>query len=1635
MTATASTFSGTPAEQAKAALLDTAADFAEDRRHQGHSSVNSPINKEILRHYFDRSAPQDLAPMDPIDLYGAATQHLQLAQGRKPGEAQVRLYNPRIDDHGWTSDHTVIDIVTDDMPFLVNSVLALLEQRGHQVHVLAHPIFEVERSPDGSIEQISVAEPDRDNHQDSDPNAPADDALDRHPLESLIHLEVDRIGSLAQLTEVHRSLEAVLDDIRKAVSDWDAMTQQALAIADELDSWVSEAEHGTPRFESEPGTDPAEVAQLLRWMAAGWFTFMGYREYDLDDPMVISRPQTGLGTLRQSEPTTRDLGELPEQIAAVARRPTVVNLTKANSISSILRSVPLDYIGIKEIDGSGHVTGERRFIGLFTSDVYADRVEDIPVVRAKVAAVMDRADFHRTSHDHSRLRNVLQLYPRDELFQMRADELERMAHQILDLRDRRQVSLLVRQDTFGRFLSCLVYVPRDRYNTSVRLKIQDALMEAYGGVSCRYSTEISAAPMARVGFVIRTNPAALRQLPARGAVEARLAQITRTWDDYLRDSLLAANGEEKGLQLLELYANAFDASYRSNVLAESAVQDIERLESLGQIDLDVALQRPLEAGQGELRCKLYRTGDPITLTQFISIFHDLGATVTDERPYEIYLNNGYRRFIYDIGLTLPEDLHPGGRALFREAVLAVWSGACESDRLARLVVTADLGWRDISVLRAYARYLIQLGIRFSPRYVIQTLSDNPAVARLLVQLFRDRLDQARPEFGSDVLTRAQLLETIDAVSSLDADQIFRSFMSVIDATVRTNYWQTDETGLPRPTLTFKLEPTAIPDAPKPVPLAEVFVYSPRTEGVHLRSGRIARGGLRWSDRMEDYRTEVLGLLKAQAVKNSVIVPDGAKGGFVARNLPPSSSPKERAEEVVACYKLFVAALLDITDNVVDGIVTPPARTTRCDGDDPYLVVAADKGTATFSDVANGLAVDRGFWLADAFASGGSAGFDHKELGITARGAWVSVLHHFRALGIDPESSSFDVVGIGDMSGDVFGNGLLTSPNTRLLAAFDHRHIFVDPTPDPATSLTERARLFAMPRSSWADYDPALISHGGGVFARSAKSIPITTQMKEVLGLEAELTEMTPTELIQTILLAPVDLLWNGGIGTYVKSTSESHGDVDDHGNDRVRVDAEKLRCKVIGEGGNLGLTQAARIEFAALGGRINTDAIDNSAGVDCSDHEVNLKILLAAAEASGDLTRKQRNQLLDECADTVSLQVLEDNWSQNEALSAAETQTLSLTDAYVRLMQCLERDSGLDRAVETLPSDNELAERSSHRRGLTRPELAVLLAYSKNHLASQLVRADLDTDSLSDLLLSYFPQNVQDFDSNLIQEHALRSEILSTMVANQVVNRGGISMVHRLMEETSTSAADVAMAHLAAWRIFGLENVWLEIRDLGFEVSASTQTSLHLAARRLGERATRWLLRNATHPIDVRGVVERIGPSVEHLLQFNLTDDTPLDVAKFRDQLCGAAVPRDLAEKVAKLGPAYGLLDVARCSEQRGLEASLVAAVHTEMGNELDLHFIRELILGLPRSNRWAATARSALRDQYFGDHARLAASVASQAADGSVRERADTWLKANRPAVDRFRRTTGAIQAADCQDLATASVAIGALSQLSQTG
>ena len=1310
-------------------------------------------------------------------------------------------------------------------------------------------------------------------------------------------------------------------------------------------------------------------------------------------------------------------------------------ITKANARATVHRPGYLDYIGVKRFDEEGRVCGERRFLGLYTSAAYNQVPRAIPLLREKVARVMERATYPSNSHAAKAMLHILETFPRDLLFQVSDDELLETGMGILHLQERQRIRLFVHRDRIGRFVSCIVYVPKERFNTQVRLKIQNLLAQTLGARDVDFTVHLSESVLARLYFVFRVPPAQAVAVDVDD-LEVRLSDYTRDWRDDLYEELLDHCGEELGVARYRRYGEAFSADYQSSYSARVAVHDIDSMEELGGAGdaIAMSLYRPLEAAPDVLHFKLFRPGRPISLSDALPVLEDMGLVVETGQPARIERADGSRMWMHDFGMRAGESLEVDidrVRAKFQEAFKRIWAGEAENDGFNRLVLRAGLGWREIAVLRAYCKYLRQAGTTFSQEYMESALGGNTSIAQALVRLFHTRFDPGLSE-DREALGRAlveEIGDALEAVANLDEDRILRSFLGLIRATLRTNFYQCGESGEVKSCISFKFDPARIAELPEPRPMYEIFVYSPRVEGVHLRGGVVARGGIRWSDRREDFRTEVLGLVKAQMVKNSVIVPVGSKGGFVPKRLPAGGGREAVQAEGVACYEIFVGGLLDLTDNLAGGEVAPPADVVRHDGDDPYLVVAADKGTATFSDIANRHAARYRFWLGDAFASGGSQGYDHKGMGITARGAWESVKRHFRELGSDVQNTDFSVIGIGDMGGDVFGNGMLLSEHIRLIGAFNHLHVFIDPDPQAASSYRERARLFALPRSSWADYDSGLISEGGGVYARSAKSIDLSPQARAAFGIDA--SSLTPNELIRAMLCASVDLLWNGGIGTYVKASSERHSEVGDRANDSLRVDGSELRCKVIGEGGNLGCTQLGRVEFAERGGRIITDAIDNSGGVDCSDHEVNIKILLNEVVESGDMTEKQRNLLLAEMSDEVAELVLRNNYLQTQALSLASAQASSLLEVHTRLMRALERSGDLDPAIEFLPDPDEIEERASVGRGLTPPELSILMAYVKITLYTSLLEAGLDGDRFVEReLMRYFPQPLQKRFPDQIRAHRLAREIIATVGANAVVNRAGITFVFRLAEETGANSADIARAYLVAREVFDMEWVWSTIEGLDNEASAQSQIAMLLESRRLVERATRWLLRHCPRPLDVAAAVARFAPGVAALSDGLVDLVAPVSRAAMRrrsSELSAPGVPEALADRVAEFTEVYSSFDIIEVACATSIPVDTVAAAYFALGAELDLHWLRDQVAALPRINRWQALARAALRDDLYSLESALTRDVLEMSSSSrEPQARIRSWIESNTLSVSRWRQVLADLKAAGSIDFTMLSVAMG---------
>ncbi len=1541
--------------------------------------------------FYDRVTPDDLLEVSVDNLYGAALSLWHFAAMRKPGEAAIRVYNPRIGEHGWQSGHTVVEIINDDMPFLVDSVVGNLARLGHELHLLVHPVVRVARDDKGRRSKLVISA------RDDETEAGA---------ESVMHVQIGEQTSREALALIETRLGEVFADVRAAVEDWPGMMER-------LDETIAELEAGVP-IEAE---EVAEANAFLHWMRDDHFTFLGCRDFAYakkrgkESLEVVEG--SGHGILRDPERQVLR-GSVGSGLTALVHqffnRPELLLITKTSVRGTVHRPVHMDYIGVKRFDKAGKVIGERRFVGLFTSSAYSRTPREIPILRRRIRQVIERAGVAPTSHDGKALTHVLDTYPRDELFQIDLETLHDISTGILGLQERPRIKLFARRDTFDRFFSCIVFVPRDRLTSELRARFIEILVESLNGRLSDDTVQVGESPLARIHFIIGSEPGEAPAEPDYGRIEEKLVEAARTWSDNLHDALVDRYGEARGNVLQRRYAEAFPASYTEAFNAERAIGDIEHLEALrasGEVGLN--FYRVIEDPEHVVRFKIYHPGGAVPLSDCLPMLEHMGFKVMGEVPFHLTLEDGTDIWIQDF-----EMLEAGGGALdltelkpkLEGAFLRIWRGELEDDGFNRLVLRAGLEWRQVMAVRAFCKYLRQAGGSFSQEYMEDALAANPAITRKLLRFFEVRFDPGHE--GKRTVQASGLVEQIqqalEAVESLDEDRILRRYLNLVQSMLRTNFYQDGADGEPKLYLSFKLDSQKVAELPLPRPFREIFVYSPRVEGVHLRGGRVARGGLRWSDRREDFRTEVLGLMKAQMVKNAVIIPVGSKGGFFPKALPVGGDREAVQAEVIASYTTFVRGLLDITDNLSGGAVVSPPAVIRYDDDDPYLVVAADKGTATFSDIANDISLQYGFWLGDAFASGGKTGYDHKVMGITARGTWEAVKRHFREMGRDIQNEDFTVVGIGDMSGDVFGNGMLLSRHIRLLAAFDHRNIFIDPDPDPEASWKERKRLFELPRSSWADYDGKLISTGGGVHDRKAKSITLTEETKAITGLDVD--AVTPNELIHALLKAEVDLLWIGGIGTYVKAAREAHAEAGDRANDGLRVDGAELRCKVMGEGGNLGCTQFGRVEYALRGGRLNTDAIDNSAGVDSSDHEVNIKILMGRVVDEGELTEKQRNRQLAEMTDEVGELVLRNNYLQSQALTMAESRALDLLEPLVRYMRVLERQGKLDRGIEFLPDAETLDERRAAGLGLTRPELSVLLAYSKNILYDQFLESDLtDSEFLLNDVVKYFPRPLRKRFRGVIVEHPLRKEIIATIVANSVVNRVGITFVHDLVEETGESVEAVARAYAAARDAFELRRIWNQIEQLDDRVEAAVQTEILVQVAELLRYGTLWFLRNRARPLKISEALELFAPGIKTVAESlaDLVGPTEAGalakrVANFRARGLDDA----FAERLAGLALLAAAPDIALAAGETGRPVTEVGRVYFLLGAKLGLDWLRGAADTIRPGDFWERTAIASIVDDFYDQQRGLSAKVLASANGADPEAMVASWTEANAGAVAR---------------------------------
>ncbi len=1597
---------------------------------QRRQTVDSDSLKHLARYCYQRASLEELDGRAISDIFGRVFGCWNFIQQLDVGgAARVQVFNPSLDEDGWLCPHTVVAVLQRDMPFLVDSVRMEVSRRNITIHEIASTQLTVCRDEQGQL--LELAPPG---------SKPANSKKRHYQQEALIYLEINLHTDESAMHELAESLRSVLSDVELVVSDYQNQLQRVKECRSNLQQISDDGLRACAN----------EVDALLKWMADGCFTFLGYAEYHFcgggESRYLREEPERRLGLFRQHGSVAPEvpLPAFNEGMARFHGGEQLVSFTKSAVRSRVHRHAYSDYVVVKRFDSDGRVCGESRFMGLYTSPVYTLSPSQIPMLRQKVAGVLERSGLTPQSHDGKALKQILETFPRDELFQSSDEELFATVMGVAGIKERPLVRLFMRRDPYGKFVSALVYVPRDDFSTQVRVHIQNLIGKAINACEHEFNTYFSESVLARAHIVFRVNPGESHIIDVP-RLERQIVDITRSWDDRLYDSLCEYHGEERGVRLYDRFCEAFPVSYKASFEARAAVQDIDTIVTLQETtDLAMSFYQAVGAERQSMRFKVFHLDALLELSDAIPVLENLGLRVIGEHPYRLQLSDGHCVWIQDFDLrfdlNVEVDVH-SVRNNFQEAFAAIWNRRTVSDPFNRLVLGARLDWREVSVLRAYAAYMKQTLFNFGHSYVAHTLANHLDITRNLVALFKSMFDP-RVHKGSDKDSerierlKQKVIEGLDRVDNLNEDRIIRRYLELISGTLRTNFFQVTEKGESKDYISIKFSPRDIPNIPEPRPMYEIFVYSPRMEGVHLRGGAVARGGLRWSDRLQDYRTEVLGLVKAQQVKNAVIVPSGAKGGFVAKQLPAATDREAWLKEGIACYQIFIRGLLDITDNIIDGEVRPPDSVVRVDGDDPYLVVAADKGTATFSDIANAISAEYHHWLGDAFASGGSQGYDHKGMGITARGAWVSVRRHFKELGLDVQQQDFTVVGIGDMAGDVFGNGMLMSEHICLTAAFNHLHIFVDPNPDSARSFSERMRLFQAPGASWNDYDQSLISAGGGVFSRAAKSITLTPEMQARFDIAAD--KLTPNELIHALLQAPVDLIWNGGIGTYVKGSQENHADVGDKANDILRVDGRELRCRVFGEGGNLGMTQRGRIEFCLNGGACNTDFIDNAAGVDCSDHEVNIKILLDGVVSNGDLTAKQRNQLLVEMTDSVAELVLSNNYKQTQAISLAEYQAAIRVNEYRRFISTMVDSGNLNRQLEYLPEDEEILERQQTGKSLTRPELSVLISYAKVQLKETLATEALVEDAyMVRAVESAFPAQLRERFREQLYNHRLRKEIVATQLANDMINHMGITFAQRLTESTGANMVEVAKAYVTARDISCMPEFFASVEALDYQVESSTQNLIMSRSMRRMRRATRWFLRNRRGHLSPQVEVDSFAEAVR-----DLNDKLPQIICgvprdewqRNMDELTAQNIPEAIASRASLPVTIYSALYMVDAARTAGVEPELVARVYFAMSDALGLAWFALQVSEVKVENYWQAMAREAFMDDLESQMRALAIAIIRLGGpEMDIMATVQRWMDQHQLLVGRWRSMVNELQGAAGSDYAMFAVALRELLDLAQ--
>lgn len=1570
-----------------------------------HDTKSAGIFTPYIAEYYADLPLEDFTLKEPTDWYGAVQAHWHLAEKRLPQEINLRVYNPEFEEHGWQNGHTIVEIVQNNIPFLVDTVKITLHRLGYTNHLLIHPIFKVLRDSRGHIEKINNSE---------------------GCAESWIHIEFDRETQPERLALIHSAIQEALLKLVACVEDWPKMLTS-------VHEEVKQFEETSLPLDAK---EIVEAKAFLTWLLSDNFVFLGCCDYILSDESDAASlnaiPQSGLGLLRDKENrVAQSFVTLSDHPQTFIQSPSLLVLTQSNTRAFIHRAAYMDIVFIKHFDQNGRVIGARKLIGLYTANAYNTPNRQIPVLRSKIEAVLTQTHADLAGHKGKKLLNILDTYPRDELIEISISELSHIAAGISSLQDRKQTRVFIREDIHRRYVSAMLFMPKDNYNTDVITHIEKILLNAFQGKSVESTVQLSDALLARIHFIIRIDANNTLTYDIE-TIEADIIAAARRWQDELYIQLLQHAGEEQGFRLFQRYHHAFSASYCADFNARTAVYDIDRLEkSLKTNQLQIVLTPASLTDPSECRLRLYHQR-AIDLSDTLPILDNMGVRIIEERPYYIHYTDETTGWISDIGIRLPMEGIADNETLrhhFQEGFLAIFAGQAENDSLNKLILYAGLSSREAMLIRAYLFYIKQLGISYDPATATDYLVKHAHIVTLFMQfiLARHKPDQAQTEVADSLAHSIE--HAISEIKNQDEEKLLSGTWEAVHATLRMNYFQKNAEGQHKDYISFKIASQNIRYMPQPVPLYEIFVYSPRIEGVHLRGGKVARGGLRWSDRREDFRTEVLGLVKAQMVKNAVIVPVGSKGGFVCKQIPINADRATIQAEGIACYRTFISGLLDLTDNIVNSAVVPPKDMVRLDEDDPYLVVAADKGTASFSDIANSVSQAYQFWMDDAFASGGEYGYDHKKMGITAKGAWESAKRQFRELGQNIQTTPFTVIGIGDMAGDVFGNGMLLSECTQLVAAFNHQHIFFDPKPNISQSFQERQRIFNLSQSSWEDYDKSLISQGGGVFSRHMRTIPLSPEIRALLQIEE--TELSPNELINVMLKAPVDMIYNGGIGTYVKASTQSHTEINDKANDALRVNGNEIRAQVIIEGGNLGLSQLGRIEYAQNLGNIYTDAIDNSAGVDCSDHEVNIKILLGMFVRNGDMTIKQRNTLTASMTEEVAQLVLRDNYLQTQAISLEALQATLLSSVHRRFMTYLEKAGKLSRRIEYLPNDKQLIDRLENQQGLTKPEIAVLLAYAKMDLYQQLLDSSLpDQDIWDHLLVEYFPSILSTQFATLLPQHSLRREIIATSLTNRIVNRMGVSFVFRVQEEMEVDITTILQAWYQAATALNSERLFDEIEALDNQINTQTQYAMLLQVRRQLERVTRWVLHLCQTGKDASAVFDTLR---DHMpAQLNLVGrgvkDSPTHQALIQ-QWIQAGVPDKQAKMIACLDTVIPLLNSAQIAEELNYPVDDITKLYFKLAHIVRLNWLTSLIEALPRQNRWQTLARLACRYDIYQAFSRLVEHVLKSSQEKSIDITLANWLENNTAEIEHCHHLFEELEQSP-PDLAMISAAIREISQ-----